>query len=1477
MAGESLRDLVVSLSLDSDNFTRNIKSVNAQIKEAESAFRLAGAGVAGFENSLAGSAAKLDLVREKYSLQEKAVQQFSRAMQAAEGKLTASRSAYDKQAQAVEAAGQKVKEAAAEVQRADQRYLALSKELGNLSGETQKARLEWEQYKEALKDAKKELQDANSKLDRSAKSMQNSADAVTRANAAFNNAEAQLRELRREMLLLESGAYQVGQWFTKVGGDAAAMGKALNTAGQNMTRYVTTPILALGAASVKASIDFETAFTGVRKTVDATETQYRALSRSIMEMSGEVADSAENIAGVVATAGQLGIVNDELVSFTRTIQDLTVSTEDLKGTEAAEELAKFANIAQMSQDKVSNLGSTLTYLGNNYATTEGAIMSMALNIAASGKQAGLTEAQILGFAAGLSSVGIEAEKGGTAMSKALRMMEVAAVEGGQALTDFAQISGMTEERFRAVWESDPAGAFMAFINGLARMDDEGLSAIATMNEIGIAEARLSDTLLRTVNAQDLFANALTDANRAWEENSALTEEANKFYATTESRLKNLSSRAKNFATRIGDDLNPQVEGLMGMADSLLSSLEELDSAQVRTIARVAGWAAAIGPLTLGVGKLTLATGDASKGIGKFLKSIADINAQAKTTGASFLSVASSTLGFKAGVASLTVALIAGAAALAYYTSDVYKTKKALEGMQDTVNEWKSTQAQTLFGGAGMSYFGLDASAFKAMEDTTASMEEWRDGLIEVWTDGQKESDEVVRHWTESFKGMTQNTREQLEELKSETGGENSFVAADIDADIAKLDELDAEIAALIKKRQNGLFTEDDLAQLEQAMKDRDAIVIKYRLAEEDGKGYAQIVQGINDEIHRAAIEGRGVDFSVYEEGTLAAAQGYALITDELEKQYDVQRQILEAEGDEEALRELETWYLEERAKAAKEYLDVLKQTAAPTLASDDAQKAEQDLETLTGLLGEYNATSDKGEKTAIFEEIEKVMDALDKDALVEYLALIQQIQDAGGTAGMTQEEIDAAFGEGTSAAITNLGAILDYLNQLGEDSNLKSLKELLGGVLLDEVQTINVQLNRDDLADQIDAFEESPDAIITLTAFIAPTGMDKPKVDAFLKEHPVEVEGYVRLAGIYEDPDLALEDETARFFDKDGVEIPVSFVPDDAVTDETIAVIEEDGSRNILLDIEVKGADQLEMLQTDKFGVNVNVDAAGTKDALDKVREMTAAIENFYRGVSDEDALDTALKTFEEAPEALDATTVYVADVMSRLLKGEVVGTEELDALSEIVLLLQQITALNESGIDVGTGFLDAISEALNNAGWDTTAENVARQLYEAFQRQTGGYISDAGASMMHALAASLIRNSDPVIAAARQVGLQVAAALNPSQAGGASGAENPAQAASAGSYMGRVGAAMMESMGMGALKAAPEQARIIGNAARYISTEAGRAMMTGGVSMSRTYNQQQTVAISGNTFSVRSEQDLTQLAYEIAAIMGVRTGGYGG
>ena len=172
-------------------------------------------------------------------------------------------------------------------------------------------------------------------------------------------------------------------WTNGGQGVLEAISKAMTKAGKSLTTHVTAPITALGTAAIKASVDYEYAFANVRKTVDATEEEYDRLSDSVKQMSTEVAASAEDIAEVMSIAGQLGIENEHLAEFTRTMIDLGNST-NMVAADAASEAARFANIMGMSQNEFQNLGSTLVDLGNNYATTESEIMSMSLRLAGAG-------------------------------------------------------------------------------------------------------------------------------------------------------------------------------------------------------------------------------------------------------------------------------------------------------------------------------------------------------------------------------------------------------------------------------------------------------------------------------------------------------------------------------------------------------------------------------------------------------------------------------------------------------------------------------------------------------------------------------------------------------------------------------------------------------------------------------------------------------------------------------------------------------------------------------------------------------------------------------------------------------------------------------------------------------------------------------------------------------------------------------------
>jgi TP901 family phage tail tape measure protein len=161
--------------------------------------------------------------------------------------------------------------------------------------------------------------------------------------------------------------------------------------------------LAIGA-TVKSASDYESAFAGVRKTVDGTEADFQRLSKGIIEMSKRMPESAEDIAAVAESAGQLGIEKDAILGFTETMTMMGTAT-NMSSTDAAEALARLANITQMPQDEFDRLGSTVVDLGNNLAATETDIVNMGLRIAGAGNTIGMSEDQILSFAGALSSVG----------------------------------------------------------------------------------------------------------------------------------------------------------------------------------------------------------------------------------------------------------------------------------------------------------------------------------------------------------------------------------------------------------------------------------------------------------------------------------------------------------------------------------------------------------------------------------------------------------------------------------------------------------------------------------------------------------------------------------------------------------------------------------------------------------------------------------------------------------------------------------------------------------------------------------------------------------------------------------------------------------------------------------------------------------------------------------------------------------------
>lgn len=437
-----------------------------------------------------------------------------------------------------------------------------------------------------------------------------------------NLTKKQINSIAREAAKASNTTVGFADAMTKAGpGIDAAWGgakKAVMTTAAAMAA-AGTAVGVVGGMAISAGSDFESAFAGVRKTVDATEEQFAELEDRLRDMAKNKPQTAVELAEIAEAAGQLGIHTENIAEFTDVMADLKVATN--LGDEGASQFAKFANIVDMSQEKFANLGSTVVALGNNMATTEADIVEMGMRLAGAGKQVGMSEGDIMGFAAALSSVGIEAEAGGSAMSKMMVNMQLAVetgadawaeidasmertghtreqaehavAEGGKALNnfaasvgwnakqlkasvkeaqdsagslqDFADVANMTSEEFANAFKDNAAGALSAFISGLNDTERLGQSAIVTLDSMDIKEVRLRDTLLRAANASGLFSDALTLANNSFDENTALTKEAEQRYKTFESRLDMVKNRITDVGISLYQDFRDPLSDCLDIA------------------------------------------------------------------------------------------------------------------------------------------------------------------------------------------------------------------------------------------------------------------------------------------------------------------------------------------------------------------------------------------------------------------------------------------------------------------------------------------------------------------------------------------------------------------------------------------------------------------------------------------------------------------------------------------------------------------------------------------------------------------------------------------------------------------------------------------------------------------------------------------------------------------------------------------------
>ncbi|MBF0602933.1 MAG: phage tail tape measure protein [Nitrospirae bacterium] len=297
----------------------------------------------------------------------------------------------------------------------------------------------------------------------------------------------------------------------------------------------------------------------VGKTADLEGSKLAQFGTRIDNLSHHMPVAATQLLDIAQAAGQLGVKGEEnIMRFTETVARMGSST-NLSGSEAATTLARLLNVTRESMGSVGTLGSVLVALGNNFATTEAEIAHTANEVARATSVFGVSSANASALAAAMSSMGIQAELGGSSVGKAMRKMDEAIREGGDGLKRLEELTGLTGEQLKKTFAEDATKAFQLFLQGVGRVIDSGGSATETLEEFNLKGEEIEKTLPVLAQNADEVGRAIDTAAREVKNATALVTESDKAFESFNSEMQLLRNTITSIAVAIGAELAPRLE------------------------------------------------------------------------------------------------------------------------------------------------------------------------------------------------------------------------------------------------------------------------------------------------------------------------------------------------------------------------------------------------------------------------------------------------------------------------------------------------------------------------------------------------------------------------------------------------------------------------------------------------------------------------------------------------------------------------------------------------------------------------------------------------------------------------------------------------------------------------------------------------------------------------------------------------------
>jgi TP901 family phage tail tape measure protein len=371
--------------------------------------------------------------------------------------------------------------------------------------------------------------------------------------------KAELQAVRAEGVAQESWIKRSADWFNRMQGIALGAVAAISGITFTVKKCV----------EEYAKMDDE--MTNVRKYTGQAAEEVERMNEDFKKM--DTRTPRQKLNQLAEDAGRLGITSTAAVEeFIDGADKINVALGDDLGDKAVSQIGKLAQM--FGEDKTKGLrgamlatGSAVNELAQNSSASAGYLVDFTARVAGVGKQAGFTQAQIMGLASVLDQNMQQDETAATAVQNLLAKMF-------QDSAKFAQIAGLNVKEFAKTLKEDANGALLQFLAAMRAKG--GFADLAPMfEEMKMDGSRATGVLTVLADKLDDIKTAQNLANEAYSEGKSVLNEFETQNESVQAQLDKASKKFLDLSIELGQKLYPAARYCISAASLGVRALSTL--------------------------------------------------------------------------------------------------------------------------------------------------------------------------------------------------------------------------------------------------------------------------------------------------------------------------------------------------------------------------------------------------------------------------------------------------------------------------------------------------------------------------------------------------------------------------------------------------------------------------------------------------------------------------------------------------------------------------------------------------------------------------------------------------------------------------------------------------------------------------------------------------------------------------------------